>query len=166
VGSALRLENQNSYASYDGYCPVMIVDQEQNGQSPKYWSFWQDSYDADTPNYGIDYSTENPVTGYVIETDLLQTGTNLTQETYKQVEYKLAVPPLAGDVVALFYRQDPTGEWVALTDQRVQTSGTVHSGYYIVNFEKTEWLQIRAEVATSGVAATSTFVPLREIRIR
>ena len=165
VGSSLRLENQNSYGDYDGYSPLMIVDQEQNGKSPKYWAAWQDSYDSGTANFGIDYSTENPVTEYIVETDLLQSGTNLDRTTFNQVEYKLTTPPAAGDDVALHYRLSPKATWTALADKREQTD-TVLSGIYQVNFQKTEWLQIRAVGTTSGDASTSTFVPLREIRLR
>lgn len=166
VGMALRLENQNSYGDYDGYAPILITDQEQDGKSPKYWAAWQDSYDTGTATYGIDYSTENPVTQYVIETDLIPTGTHLSQQTFTQVEYKLAVPPTGSDSVDIYYRQNPTAAWTALTDKKVQTTGGVYSGLYQVNFEKTEWLQFRAVVTTSGDASTSTFVPLTEIRVR
>jgi hypothetical protein len=165
VGSSLRLENQNSYGDYDGYATILINDEEQNGKSPKYWAAWQDAYDGGSPGYGIDYSTENPVTEYIVETDLLASGTNLDRTTFKQVEYKLTTPPAAGDSIALHYRLSPKAAWTALTNKIEQTD-TVLSGVYQVNFQKTEWLQIRAVGTTSGDASTSTFLPLREIRLR
>jgi len=165
VGMALRLENQNSYGTYNGYAPILINDRQQVGKSPKYWAAWQDSYDDATANFGIDYSTDNPVTGYVIETDLLPTGTMLQKQTFEQLEYKLAVPLAAGESVQLYWRTDPTGAWTSAGTAEVETTYPV-SGYYRVNFEKTQWVQIRAEATTTGNAATSTFVPLTQIRIR
>lgn len=165
VGSALRLENQNSYGDYDGYAPVLIVDEQQNGKSPKYWAAWQDSYNDATANFGIDYSTENPATTYVVETDLIPTGTFLTQRTFTQLEYKLTVALATNESVALYWRTSPTSAWTAASGLVIETTDPI-SGYYSVNFQKTQWFQARAIVTTTGNAATSTFVPLREIRLR
>lgn len=165
VGTALRLESQNSYGDYDGYAPILIVNKQQTGKSPKYWAAWQDGYNASTAAFGIDYSTENPVTGYVVETDLLPSGTFLDKKTFEQLEYKLAVPMVAGDSVQLYWRTNPIGSWTSAGTVEEETSDRI-SGLFRVNFQKTQWTQIRAVVTTSGSASTSTFVPLSEIRLR
>jgi hypothetical protein len=165
VGMALRLENQNSYGDYDGYAPILITDREQTGKGPKYWAAWQDSYNDATATFGIDYSTENPVVNYVVETDLIPTGTMLRKQTFEQLEYKLAVPLATNESVQLYWRTNPTGAWTSAGTAEVESEYPI-SGYYKVNFEKTQWTQIRAEVTTTGVAATSTFVPSKEIRLR
>lgn len=164
VGSALRLENQNSYGDYSGYAPILINVIEQEGKSPKYWAAWQDSYDTASAAFGIDYSTEVPVTTYAVETDLIPTGTFLDKETFEQLEYKLTVPLAAGDSIQLYWRTDPTGAWQTAGDVRSEDNYPV-SGWYEVNFEKTQWVQVRAEITTGGTTSSS-FVPLKEIRLR
>jgi hypothetical protein len=165
VGSALRLENQNSYGDYDGYAPILINDRDQDGNSPKYWAAWQNDNDVASAGFGIDYSTENPVTTYVIETDALVTGTFLTKRTFEQLEYKMSAPLRAGESVAMYYRTDPTATWTEVTNE-VTESDNGFSGWWQVNFQKTQWLQLRAEVTTTGDATTSNFAPLNEIRLR
>jgi len=143
---------------------MMINNIDQAGKGFKYWAAWQDGHDAGTANFGIDYSTDNPVTSFVIETDLIRTGTFLTQETFEQLEYKLAVPLAAGDSVQLYWRINPTAAWTSAGTVRLETANPI-SGWYDVNFQKTQWTQIRAEITTNGTESSS-YVPLVEIRLR
>lgn len=161
IGMALRLENQQSYGTYNGYANLIIGNQEQNVTSPQYWAAWQDG--VTTPNYGIDYTATTPVTQYVVETDLLPSGTLLEKTTFSQVEYKLASPLLSGDSVQLYYRLNATEAWTSCGTVKEESDKI--SGYFTANFQKTQWTQLRAVTTTGGTTASS-FVRLTELRLR
>ncbi len=161
IGMALRLENQNSYGTYNGYATILIPAVDQKAISPQYWSAWQNG--ISTPSYGIDFTSENPVTQYVVETDILMTGTMLHKKTFKQVEYKLTTPLLTNDSISIQYRLNSTSAWTALTDIKDEPSKL--SGYFNLPFQKTEWVQFRI-VGNTGGTTTSSFTRLKEIRLR
>lgn len=164
VGLSLRLENQNSYGDYDGVATILIANEEQNVTSPQYWSWWQDSYSTGTSTFGVDYTNTVPVTTFVIETDLIPTGTLLSQDTFTQLEYKLSTNALTGDTVQLYYRLNSTAAWTSCGTASIETSAPL-SGYYQMEFQKTQWLQFRAVCSTPGTTATS-FTRLAQIRLR
>jgi len=164
AGLALRLENQNSYGDYDGCARILIPNQEQNAISPQYWSWWQDSYTTGLSTFGIDTTSSSPVTTFVIETDLIPTGTLLSQDTFTQLEYKLSTNALTGDTVQLYYRLNSTDAWASCGTAKIETTVPL-SGYYDMAFQKTQWLQFRAVCTTPGTT-TSSFTRLAQIRLR
>lgn len=165
TGVALRLENQNSYGSYNGVASILIANEEQNAVSPQYWTSWQNSYSIATSTaFGIDQTDDIPATTYVIETDLLPTATFLTKKTFAQTEFKLTTPLASGDSVALYWRVNSTAAWTAFTNQ-INESANLISGYYTQNLQATQWLQLRAVVTTNGTA-TSSFGRMSEMRVR
>jgi len=164
VGMALRLENQNSYGDYDGYATIIIPNEEQIGNAPLYWSFWQDSYSTGTSSFGMDYTGTVPVTTYVVETDLAPTGTFLEKQTYAQLEYKLTTPLASGDSVQLYYRLNSTDAWTTCGTVKQETTNKI-AGYFDQKFQKTQWVQFRAVVTTAGTTSSS-FVRLAQIRLR
>jgi hypothetical protein len=163
-GLALRLENQNSYGDYDGYATILIPAAEQDAIAPQYWAAWQDSYNTATAAFGIDFTATTPVTTFVVETDLLVTGSLLAKTTFGQLEYKLTAPAVAGDSVQLFYRLNSNAAWTSCGTAEVETEEPI-SGYYAVNFEKTQWIQFRAVCSTGGTTASS-FTRLAQLRLR
>lgn len=162
IGNALRLENQNSYGTYNGAANLIIPALEQTANQPIYWTWWQDG--ISTPNYGIDISSATPVTTFVIETDLIPTGTLLSKDTFTQLEYKLSTSALTGDTVQLYYRLNSTDAWASCGTARIETDYPL-SGYYDMAFQKTQWLQFRAVCTTPGTTASS-FTRLAQIRLR
>lgn len=164
VGMALRLENQNSYGDYDGAATLLIPDEEQEAISPQYWSFWQDSYDTATAAFGVDYTDTVPVTTFVVETDLLATGTLLSKNSYTQLEWKLTSPLSSGDSFQLYYRLDGTSAWTSCGTVQSEANFPI-SGFYQVPFQKTQWVQFRG-VATTNGTTSSSFVRLKQIRLR
>lgn len=163
-GLSLRLENQNSYGDYDGCARILIPNQEQNAISPQYWSWWQDSYTTGLSTFGVDITASTPVTTFVIETDLIPTGTLLSKDTFTQLEYKLSTNALSGDTVQLYYRLNSTDAWASCGTARIETDYPL-SGYYDMAFQKTQWLQFRAVCSTPGTTASS-FTRLAQIRLR
>jgi hypothetical protein len=165
TGIALRLENRNSYGSYNGMATILLPNEEQDTIAPQFWSAWQNSYTVATSNsFGIDSTSTNPATLAVVETDLIPTGNFLTKQTFQQVEYKLTTPLASGDSVQLYYRLNSTDAWTSLGTVRQETDNPL-SGYYPANFQKSQWLQVRAELTSNG-GSTSSFVRLKEIRVR
>jgi len=162
VGIALRMDNKNSYNTFNGRCPVLIPRVDQSARGPQYWSAWISS--VTSPTYGIDFSNTVPVTPAVIQTDIVETGTLLNKKTFSQIEYKLAAPLVAGESVSVAYRTDLTSAFVSAGTMFTESTTNL-SGYVPVNFEKTQWVQLQVTLTPSGNEASS-FVRLVELRLR
>lgn len=160
VGLALRLENQASYGTYNGYSPILIPSQVQTAIAPQYWNVW----DNGSSIYGVDFTKTTTGTVATIETDLIPIGTMLNKNTIQQIEYKLSTPLAVGESVAISYRQNSTASYTSCGTAIVEST-TGLSGYFTANFEKSQWLQLKI-VLTPLSTSSSTFVRLSEIRIR
>lgn len=157
IGIGLRLENQNSYGTYNGVATVLIPKVNQNAIAPQYFSGWENS--ITNPIYGIDATGTTFSPTAVVESDGIPTGTMFDKKTFKQIEFKLSSPLLTGDTVTLFYRKNLTEVWVSCG--AVQLQEDKFSGYVSANFEKSQWLQLR-----TLLNASASFIRLFEIRIR
>ncbi len=165
VGIQLRLENQNSYATYSGVATVLIPQQTQNSIAPQYWSGWYSS--TSSPTYGVDFSGTTPSTAVIVETDILETGTLLGEQkqSFSNIEYKVAAPLASGDTVALNYRLNLTDAFATCGTIKKE-SATGLSGYCSpLPFEKTQWLQFQAVLTPNG-SSSSSFVRLTGLRLR
>lgn len=162
VGTALRLEAQNSYGSYNGYATILIPNQDQTARGPQYWAGWQSSISS--PTYGIDYSLATPSTACVVETDIIPTGTAINKKTFSQIEYKLATPLEAGETVTMKYRLNLSDSFATCGSVKRDTSTSL-SGYFNINFQKTQWVQLQATLICN-TSSTSSFVRLAQIRLR
>lgn len=163
VGLSLRLENQSSYGTYNGVSNVLIANQNQNAISPQYWNGWQSDLLTNI-TYGIDGTGTFPVGITTIETDLISTGTTLDKKTFSQIEYKLSSPLAVGESITINYRQNSTDTWVSCGSAIVEST-TALSGYFPVNFEKGQWLQLQI-VMTPLTSTSSSFCRLTQIIIR
>jgi hypothetical protein len=90
VGLALRMENENSYGTFNGLANVLLASQNQSVIGAQYWAAW--TSDINTPTYGIDSAAAFPTATAIIETDTLNSGTMLNKKSFAQQEYKLAAP--------------------------------------------------------------------------
>ncbi len=165
TGLALRLESQNSYGTYNGTATLLIPRFSQTANVPLYWAAWYSS--VTSPTYGIDYSTSGTSASSpaVIETDFIPSGTMLNKRTLQQIEYKLGAPLDVGATVTMYYRLTPTDAWTACNTFNVETNAL--SGYVSVNFQQTQWVQLRIILTPiTSSADTNTFVRLREVRMR
>lgn len=162
VGTALRLENQNSYATYNGYATVLIPNEDQGAQGPQYWSGWKSKLSS--PTYGIDYTSTTPVASAVIDMDLIPTGTAINKTTFSQIEYKLAAPLVAGESVSMKYRLNLTDAFATCGTVK-RDSTTALSGYFNVNFQKTQWVQLQITL-TAAQSTSASFVRLSQVRLR
>ena len=162
TGQAPRMDNQNSYGTYNGIATVLIGNQEQNAISPQFWSGWYSSISS--PTYGIDYTDVIPEEATIIESDLIPTGTSLDQKTFSQIEYKLSSDLVSGESIVIKYRQNSTDAWVSVGTAQVE-GPTELSGILPVNFQKGQWLQLQATLVPIPSTASS-FCRLKELRIR
>lgn len=162
TGLSLRLENQSSYGTYSGVCPVILVSQNQTAIAPQYWSAWYSN--ITNPTYGIDFTGTTPNGISIIETDLMRTGTMLQNQTFSQIEYKLSTQLANGETIVINYRLNSTDAWTSCGTVKT-VSATELSGYYTANFENSQWLQLQI-ILTPINSSSSSFCRLAEIRIR
>lgn len=142
TGIALRLENQSSYGTYNGYSTVLITFADQTqGLGPQYWACWQDNISS--PNYGFDKTHTHPVGSIIIETDLLPVGTVLNKYTPKQIEYKLAAALSAGETVLVKWRKDATSSWNTAGNVITPDGAVSLAGYFNANFQGAQWVQLQ-----------------------
>lgn len=162
AGTALRLENFNSYGTGNGATTALCVSPNQSGLGLQYWSAWVSNVES-SPTYGIDFTGTDPTLPATIETDLIPIGTMLKPKTLNNIEWKVASPLINGESITIKYRNDATSAWQSLGSPNLDPSGL--SGYYTVNFEKSQWLQLQITLnPVNGV--NKSFVRLTEIRIR
>lgn len=161
VGIALRLENQNSYGTYNGAASILIPKVNQAAISPQYFSGWYS--DVTTPIYGIDTTGTFPSGTAIIETELIPTGTILGQQkkTFTSEEYKVSSPLLSGESIQLYYRLNLTDAWTSTGT--VDGDGSNMSGYWPVNFQNSQWVQFQVQMMPNG---TSTFSGNRLTEVR
>lgn len=179
--NALRLTNRLSYGTYGG----MAIELAQNfsdttvpgtsaGLGFSQVSLVSSWFDGST-TYGSDYVSTTPVpyTNYeaYIDSDMIPVGTFLNPNTDAQVEYKLAVPMVAGEGLKLAYRQDFSQSFTTITTTSRPTGEFTSAdvlngiaGIIPVNFQKSQWIQIR--VSMKSTASSPSYVRLRELRIR
>lgn len=165
VGQALRMEGRLSgVQNFNGMATVLIPNENQQAIAPQYWSGWQDSYSVATSSFGIDNTDTTPSEDAWIETDLLVTGSMLSKRSFSQLEYKVSTPLQTGDQISMYWRVNSTDEWTYAGDAEVETTINL-SGKVAVDFQKTQWVQIRAQLTTNGTTASS-FIRLKQIRLR
>lgn len=162
VGLALRLENLNTYGTYNGAASVLLSSEDQNAIAPQYWAGWYSSITS--PSYGIDFTQTFPTAAATVETDIVPVGTVLQKKTFSQIEYKLAAPLAAGETVRLYWRRNANEAYTDLGASQVESTTSL-SGYVNPNLQGMQWAQFKA-VLTPLFSSSTSFVRLVELRIR
>lgn len=167
IGIALRLENQNSYGTYNGICDVLLPIENQQANGPQYYSGWSNDYSIDLT--GIDTSGTTPYTGgqAIIDTDLIPIGFFLRKQTLENMEYKLSRPLAAGESIEIQQRKDLSCQFKAIGpgpggDGIDNTAGD-YSYAFPVNFEKNQWIQFR--IILTSTTTTPSYTPFVELRL-
>lgn len=186
---ALRLINKTTFTGY-GATTCMVVDVPRPaGSGATFSPIFSDNVSGSGimvgwfsgSTYGIDVGSSNPYSSFesYIDSDMIPIGTYLNQFSPSQVEWKTAVP-LGGNGTAesirLSYRTNlsdaftvigtttATGTSVVGTTTGTTTGSYAVSDYYKANFQKVQWVQLRAE--SSSNSTTPTYCRLTELRIR
>lgn len=185
---AMRLVNQLSYGTYGGFCAEMCgmiaTAASTSGMHVQNFGLvcgWEDSTETASPNYGSDVLPVNsspvvantPYTNYESyqDSDMIPIGTYLNPDTNANVEYKLTVPMVSGEGIKFGYRQNLSASFTTITSPSRPTGeftsadvGAGLSGVIQVNFQKSQWIQIRTY--TKSTATTPSYTRLKQIRIR
>lgn len=163
---AIRLTNKLSYNTYGGYASAIFpalssIFALATPLGTGLFIGWYDGVSA----YGIDNTTGNPYSAgeTTIDSDLIPIGTNLQPTTNGRVEFKLSVPIVAGESVQLLYRQKFSDAFTAITDGTFSTAGTYSGVCQGVNFQESQWLQIRATLTSTS--SSPSYVRLTELRV-
>lgn len=167
---AITYESQNSYGSSPtaGNDATNILIDNNYGvlssssvQTDNYISAWFNSSVG-----GADYNDTTLWDNYQpsVESDLIPVGTYLQPRTFENVEFKLDRPMKNGDSIKLYYRTNFTDGYT-LIGTTSATSSPVFlplSDNFNSNVQIAQWLQL---MVTFKCASTSSYLPLREIRI-
>lgn len=159
---SIRITNQLSYGTYAGGAKAMIPVATSSPTGVGIYIGWSNG-----STYGIDTTSSSPYTGYTayFESDMLPIGTYLQKRTFEWLEFKLNRAMVSGEGIKLSYRTSNTGTYTLINETLYSsTADTNMSDAYNVNFENTQWIQIRADVKST--ATNPSFVRLRELRIR
>lgn len=164
---ALRLTNKLSYGTYGGYAsalaPIIVNVGQSNPSGVGILIGWDDGNNG----FGMDTTSSTPYTGgqATIDTDLIPIGTVLQPKTNGIVEFKLAVPLVSGESIKLQYRQKFSDSFTDISSTTVFNTAGIYSGaYQNVNFQNSQWIQIRAVLTST--ASSPSFVRLTEIRLK
>lgn len=117
--------------------------------------------------YGVDSSqSSDPNLTYIsyIDADIIPIGTFLGKRTLNNLEFKLSVPMVNGEGIRISYRTNLTGTYTVIGETLATASYTPLSDMYTVNFDQSQWLQLRIEMKST--ATNPSYVRLRELRIR
>jgi len=113
--------------------------------------------------YGVDAANSSPYTSYIsyIESDLIPVGQFLKKKTFENIEFKLSVPLVSGEGIKISARKHKSDTYVQVGE--TTTVGAL-SDFYPVNFDQSQWLQLKIE--TKSTASSPSYVRLKEVRIR
>lgn len=161
ISGVINMESQNSNglmntgATYDA---LLIDDQSQEYDT--YYSAWYDG-----TNGGVDFNDTTLWSGgeSVIETDIIPVGTFLQNKTYSSMEFKLDQPMQEGDSIAIYSRTDISDSFVIVD---TTNTATLSFPYTPLKLENLQWIQFKVVLTCNPTATSSSFMRLREIRIR
>lgn len=182
---ALRLVNQFSYATYAGYAPEIFSVQVTylstsgiTGITNGLMCSWEDSTETASPNYGVDATSfaaspaisNVPYSNYeaYVDSDMIPIGTYLNPQTNANVEFKITVPMVTGEGLKFGYRQNLSQSFTPITSTSRPTgeftSADGIANVIQVNFQKSQWIQIRTY--TKSTSSSPSYVRLYQVRIR
>lgn len=155
----------NSYALQNG----LLIDNTIGNQNfDSYYSGW-----SSLGSSGIDFNDTTLWSGNeaFIETDLIPIGTATMPKTFASAEFKLDQPLQSGDTISIFARQSLSDSYVQIgsttTSATVTPQGNTISNFLQpISFQDWQWVQFKITMSCNPTATSSSFVRLREIRIR
>lgn len=137
---------------------LLIDDKDTSINYAKYYSAFS------ATNSFMDY---NDTTLYssneaVIETDIIPIGTFAQPRTFNTMEFKLDQPLQSGDSISVYVRNSLSENYALVGT----TTTAVLSDLYQQNWQKGQWVQFKITASCNPTSTSSSFVRLREIRIR
>ncbi len=159
TAGSLFNQNQFSYGTYGGSCPVLFYSQLASPVGQGIGGAW-----VNAGVNGIDVGASTPYTNYqtIIQTDIIPIGTFYHPTSNSQVEYKISKPLVAGESVRISWRGNLTDSFTAFFTSTI--TGQVSDATSSVPFEKQQWVQFQIEL--SSTASSPSYVRFRELRLR
>lgn len=157
----INFENQNSNGLTNASATADAVMFDVN--TSNYDSYYSSWYDGTTG--GIDYNSTTLYSSNepVIETDIIPIGTFAQSHTFSSMEFKLDQPMQSGDSITVYARSSLSDTY---TQVGTTTTAVLSDFYQPINFQKYQWVQFKITISCNPTATSSSFVRLREIRIR
>ncbi len=94
---------------------------------------------------------------------MIPIGTALQPKTFTSAEFKLDRPMQSGDSISLYVRPSLTDTYVLIG---TTTSAVLTFPYQAMPVEKYYWAQFKVTTSCNATSTSSSFVPIREIRLR
>ncbi len=161
TAGTLNMESQNSNgllnASATGDA-LLIDDSTKNYDT--YYSAW---YDGTTGGVDFNNTTLWSSNEPVIETDVIPVGTFLQNKTYSSMEFKLDQPMQSGDSITIYSRSSLADSY---TSVGTTTTAVLSFPYTPLSLANLQWIQFKVTLSCNATATSSSFMRLREIRIR
>ena len=171
---AMRLTQQLSYATYQGYATAIIpqlaaVSQSFTGGTPPgagLFIGWDNGVNGfgGVNAFGIDGTNNTPYTGSQasVESDLIPIGTFGKPRDSQQVEFKLVKPLVAGESVTLYSRTDFSQTYGTMSFISPVNVGDI-SGTASANWKNAQWLQLKAVL--NSTTTSPSYVRLKQLRV-
>lgn len=161
----LVMTSQNSFglASATTTSPGLLIDNNSIALNyDNYYSAWAN---GNSSVGGIDYNDTTLWSSNeaVIETDLIPIGTNRQLKTFASAEFKLDQPMQSGDSISLYGRPSLSDSYILIG---TTTSAVLSDFISTIPFDKWQWAQFKVTMSCNATSTASSFMPLREIRLR
>lgn len=162
---ALNMEAQNSFGLNSATASAYGILIDNNSISLNYDNYYSAWGSGATDAGGIDYndttlwSSDEPV----IETDIIPIGTAVQPKTFSSFEFKLDQPMQSGDSITVYARQSLSDTY---TQVGTTTTAVLSDFYDKTPFQNWQWIQFKVAISCNSTATSSSFVPIREIRVR
>jgi hypothetical protein len=165
TSGTLNMEAQNSFGlvSSTTTAPGLLIDNNSTALNyDNYYSAWSNGASSVG---GIDFndttlwSSNEPT----IETDIIPIGTAVNPKTFSSAEFKLDQPMKSGDSISLYARQSLSDTYQLIG---ITTTAVLSNFLQPIGFEKWQWIQFKATASCNATATSSSFIRIRELRIR
>lgn len=145
---------------YDGSNGILIDNNSIALNYDNYYSLWGSlSSSGGDFNDTTLWSSNEPV----IETDIIPIGTFAQSKTFSSMEFKLDQPMQSGDSITVYARNSLAGTYTQLG---TTTTAVLSDFYQPLNFQKYQWVQFEITMSCNSASTASSFMRLREVRIR
>lgn len=166
TAGSIVMENQNSFGIVTGNTTAdgLLIDQPAaiSGSvqgNDSYFSAWHDA------NGGVDFNDTTPCFSgeAFIETDIIPVGTFLGTTSFSNIEFKLDQPMKSGDSISIYQRQSLSDTYTIVG---TTASSVLSVAYTPLTFQDYQWIQFQIVLICATTAANTSFLRLREVRLR
>lgn len=161
----MNFESQNSFgliSSSTQSSGLLINNDPSTNGNDSYYSAWTNGVGS---TGGIDYNNTTLWSGNepMFETQIVPCGTYSEPVTFSNFEFKLDQPMKSGDSITLYARGSLSDSYVQIG---TTTTTTLSDLYTPLNFQRNQWVQFMGTVTCNSSASSSSFMRIRQLRVR